>query len=519
MDEKALTKEDFDARLKELNEQRARDDKATIANMEAKPRCGILPSPDILDIPSCEGVDKTGTQEDFVKVWDFAQHSGFLNTGFTKHDISMLRNGAGSRKMTKDEFGPLVDTAYKLAFDPLRNTSSFDKEELVFFYYAGHGLSENFIEQKKLEKLPVPEMPNLTDKDYFDSGNVISPARNLKGGELYLHHRGFCDLRGLLRPFIAALESNVGQHPKKNKHLVIVVDSCYSGVLADDLRKMEDDQELKQWLDRGCSITVQASCGSNEPTFGGYFTPSFVCLNADEERLANLLAEWNSKSADEREKFLEDIGEDLPSPTVYATSPKENNDNPFMKIEKQNSTITLFNNPDFFKFCFIDICGQNISEPRALSVNEKEAFLNQASYTIIDFRLKTYKESGPFENSPMGLFLAEYSNDENKAVCVHVHYTEPNDATTFKLFEHVKKVTLYKQVGDGSEQYPANIAGNLIAACKSFVETKHPHAENTNFEDWWTNVDNWNMSRIGFCKKFRKTQRTLWLENALKFSN
>ena len=478
--------------------------------------CGILPSPDILDIPSCPGQDETGTQKDLLHIWNLVDKKGFQQ--WSPQDksniINLLSKG---RTIEMQQFGPFVNSAYKCAFDPLRNTNRIDQEEIIFLYYAGHGLSkdnvDNDLTENERRQPPVPDMPHLED-DYFAAADKFLPMGQLKGGELYLHHRGFCDLRGLLRPFIAALEtpsSNVqtgGEQEKTNKHLVIVVDSCYSGVFADDLKELKDKGKLNRWLQRGCSFTVQASCKSDESTFGGYFTPCFVRLNNDRETLKKLFALWQLKSPGEKQKSIEEFADDLPSPTVYTTKSSENNRFP----------ITLFNDSEFFKFCFIELYGHDISEPRKLDATQRKNFLSQQSFDIIDFKLKTFQEEGIYEGTPMGLFLVRnpnYSND--KRVCVHVHYEmdNPNIPTTFKLFEHDFTKSLNKQKKWGSKLYNANQASHpLTEACKLFVRATATLPENTEFEDWWTNLANWNMK--GKCGTFRNTLRTLWMKNALQ---
>ena len=246
------------------------------------PYCGIIPSPDQLDRNiNSPGLDVIQTRRDFNHVWGWL--STFSNIGFYR-DVKTTVDR--DEQLEPSVFKSVIRSAFQ-AFDPIRNTYSCEAEEMVLLYYAGHGLSEEGATRLN-EEIPdeSSSSPLLEKVGYTNPGERFSaaqphltPNRNVKGGELCLHEVGFCDLQGLLEPWIAAVkkESIDRRGEKKNKHVVIIADSCYSGKLVEDLAAL--NQWPGPWNENDCTVTVQSACNSREVTFGGYFTPCFVYYN------------------------------------------------------------------------------------------------------------------------------------------------------------------------------------------------------------------------------------------------
>ena len=176
-------------------------------------------------------------------------------------------------------FKSAIHSAFK-AFDPIRNTYSPEAEEMVLLYYTGHGLPPSSSGSSGSSS-PLLEKVGYSDpREYFAAAQpYITPNRKVKGGELCLHDVGYSDLQGLLKPWIAAVKgkSKNSSGEKKNKHVVIIADSCYSGKLVEHLNEL--NKKRGPWNENGCTVTVQSACNSREVTFGGYFTPCFVYYN------------------------------------------------------------------------------------------------------------------------------------------------------------------------------------------------------------------------------------------------
>ena len=426
--------------------------------------------------------------------------------------------GYGEKKLEHSEFGTLVQLAFKNGFDAMQNTRNFDAEELVFWYYAGHGLGKD-----KVKNLTYSSTPCLKD-DYEAVNDLVEEGRKVKGGELCLHQVGFCGLHGLLKPWIAAvkLESiNAKGAKKKNKHLVIILDSCHSGILADDLQDfIKHVQEKDRSLLEENSITIQAACGPDERTFGGYFTPCFIYLNQGENSswLQDLKEEWGSMTPQKREEYE---SEDLPSPMVVTTRGKSQELT--MEVAAQNFELELFQHPGFFKFCAIkfyqledkQFCREQ--NDRALDASSATAFMQSQKFTVLDYKLKTVK-SGQHYGTPLGLFLLEDPKNAELAICAHIHFEDQNTdkpPSRINLVHHKKEqkgVDAFFYTEEEESKMKIKLGGsevNLVKACRDYV-TKHSGQET------WVDVSQWNMKK-SLNKLFRLQERSAWEDHYLEY--
>ena len=498
-------------------------DVAQFRKMEEHPRCALLPSPDILGTAALEGKDVTNTLGDNAAVLNWMTNCGLLNTRhFEESQMAKTKIKdwvRQNKKLSKKRYEALVNFAFNNAFVPILNTANSDCEELVFWYYAGHGLGKTNIEELRKGKwnkaIPsaIPRLDKIRyEKDYRLAVNFMPEAstRTVKGGELCLHEIGFCDLNGVLEAWITALRSKsinieADNVVKKNKHLVLILDSCYSGTFADDLNTLA--ARPGPWNENECTVTVQASCSANEPTFGGYFTPLFLYLNQNPGYLEKQCKEWEKMSEDIKETYSS-----LPFPSpVVATTRNWQGDNNLVtrKIECQNFSMQLFCNPGFFKYCFVT-WGQELIDQSSRALTEEAAgcFLKQESFEVIDFKLKKLSGSASpteFGNTPLGLFLVKDNNSPSgdAAVCVHLHFPLNNTA-------QVSRINLVHQVNhplgvlfkeSGQKFKVANTksweAEKLIKACHDEVEKY--------MSGLWADVKQWNKKshELGVNAKFR----------------
>ena len=453
---------------------------------ENHPRCVLLPSPEKLHTSmNSAGSDVTDTLEDFQRIKNWAEENKLLNTGFSDYRERQ------DKQLEKSSFKSLVQLAFSTAFVAMRNTRNPDLEELVFWFYTGHGLGKETA--KTLEYLSTPCLSNVDlNHNYHDDSIVfdfVQKERKVQGGELCLHMGGFCDLYGLLKPWIAAVKSESINAPgqKKNKHLVVILDSCHSGIIAQELKEFEkqvrkkDESFLKE-----NSVTIQAACGPNERTFGGYFTPPFLYLNDPQNKklLEQLRKSWKQMTDEKKDEYR---SIELPSPMVVTTRaslqgtkeqaqpppaqggtvnpqpppaqgdtvdpqpppaqggtvdphpPPAQGDtvdsqpqNVTMEINVQNFKLTLFPDAGFFKFCSLKVFQyqqakalEPLVKERALYRATVEAFMKSKSFKVLDYKLNTYTGTGPADKnagSPKGLFLLDDSHNPGFAVCAHVHF-------------------------------------------------------------------------------------------------
>ena len=474
------------AKFKAMQAERNTPEDQQFKEWENHPRCVLLPSPEKLDTSmNSAGSDVTDTLEDFQRIKNWAKENKLLNTGFS--DYRERQN----KQLEKSSFKSLVQLAFSRAFVAMRNTRNPDLEELVFWFYTGHGLGKE--NAKTLEYLSTPCLSNVDlNHNYHDDSIVfdfVQKERKVQGGELCLHMGGFCDLYGLLKPWIAAVKSESINAPgqKKNKHLVVILDSCHSGIIAEELKKFEkqvrkkDESFLKE-----NSVTIQAACGPNERTFGGYFTPPFLYLNDPQNKklLEQLRKSWKQMTDEKKDEYR---SIELPSPMVVTTRaslqgtkeqaqpppaqggtvnpqpppaqgdtvdpqpppaqggtvdphpPPAQGDtvdsqpqNVTMEINVQNFKLTLFPDAGFFKFCSLKVFQyqqakalEPLVKERALYRATVEAFMKSKSFKVLDYKLNTYTGTGPADKnagSPKGLFLLDDPHNPGFAVCAHVHF-------------------------------------------------------------------------------------------------
>ena len=306
------------AKFKAMQAERNAPEDQQFKEWENHPCCVLLPSPEKLDTSmNSPGTDVTDTLEDFQRIKNWAKENKLLNTGFSDYRERQ------DKQLEKSSFKSLVQLAFSTAFVAMRNTRNPDLEELVFWFYTGHGLGKETA--KTLEYLSTPCLSNVDlNHNYHDDAIVfdfVQKERKVQGGELCLHMGGFCDLYGLLKPWIAAVKSESINAPgqKKNKHLVVILDSCHSGIIAQELKEFEkqvrkkDESFLKE-----NSVTIQAACGPNERTFGGYFTPPFLYLNDPQNKklLEQLRKSWKQMTDEKKDEYR---SIELPSPMVVTT--------------------------------------------------------------------------------------------------------------------------------------------------------------------------------------------------------
>ena len=498
--------------------------------------CGIISSPETLETAYNAGEDATNTRDDFKVVLDWLSIP-FVNP-FLYRDIRAAAEGGAYLNAGLFESG--IRFAFQ-AFDPIRNTSSPGAEEMVLLYYTGHGLSEARASRLNTANLNgESSSPRLERVNYHEPNLAaqpfLTPNRVVRGGELCLHEVGFCDLQGLLQPWIAAVtNSDVTKH---NKHVVIIADSCYSGKLVDDLAEMNG--RPGPWNENGCTVTVQSASSSVEETFGGYFTPCFVHYNQNQEELEQLIKEWNDNFEFVKNAYR---GFDLPSPQLETTGslpedadvttettqlettetqletteslPEDADDSPVLTRQFQGFKLRLFRDPGFFKFCYLKHSGA-LEPPRALNDDTVNAFLGVSDrFNIKDYKLKT-KSDG----TPLALVLVDNPANTEYVICVHIHFRYRNtglrNVSGVKLVEHKRPrypsslFLVVKETGPKFILKPTAVRYEaLLRQCKEYVDEKEPGR--------WEDVARWNMenNQLGVNHMFKMKERSDWMDKYL----
>ena len=533
---------------------------------------------------------------------------------------------------------PTFQFKVKVVFQPL-----FDIRRPTILYYTGHGLDKKKASEKCYSA--SPRLDELMERfvcyrDRCDSDPLFHvletlkencDGRKVKGGELFLHEFGFCDLYGLLKFWCVAVcdyvnfrdrwpilnfretwfsedekpwfledkdprvpeEEETGvpkdgeprvpkdEEPRAPKdeeprgpedeeprvledeeprapedeerwvsedeelwvskdeeqpwvpnlfdsQLLIILDSCYSGEVAQQLHDfVRDIGEKVPRPPDGINITVQAACGTDERTVGGYFTPVFTYLNdpENEEVLEKWKDEWEKMTEEARRNYK---SLDLPSPMVVTTLPAP--EDTTMSFSFQNNfgfytKVTLFPDAGFFKFCYVKVQHHQDKafegQDRVLNEETAPKFMVKGEFVVFDYKLKTFGGSSgkaaKFAGNPVGLFLLEAPS--NKFICAHIHFAPNNTRrpTRINLVHHHNvpcvKTGLYEEDHDGmlrkeikkgehkidvTEHYNA---GKLVQNCHEFVEKKEPGR--------WSDVNKWDMTGkddVSVLGKFKMVQ-------------
>ena len=325
-----------------------------------------------------------------------------------------------------------------------------------------------------------------------------------------------------------------------NSQLLIILDSCYSGEVAQQLHDFVSDIREKVPLPPdGIKITVQAACGTDERTVGGYFTPVFTYLNdpGNEEVLEKWKDEWGKMTEEARRNYK---SLDLPSPMVVTTLPAPKDTT--MSFSFQNSLgfytkVTLFPDAGFFKFCYVKVQKhQNKTfegQDRVLNEDTANDIMNNGQFIVEDYKLKIFRgssgQAARYAGNPVGLFLVKVPSDIY--FCAHIHFAHNNTRyhTRINLVLHHNvpcvETGIYeedhdgkspRQIKDGKHKIKVTEhpnANKLVQTCRNFVEEREPGR--------WSDVNKWNMTgkdEVSVLGKFKMVQeRSAWEDKYLKY--
>ena len=500
----------------------------------------IIQSPEILKVNDHPGLDETFTSNDFDLLDDLGRK------------VALIR-----RKLVEDSIVNF-ESRISRAFN-----SEFVGSWSTIWYYTGHAL-----DKEKASKLQYSSSPNLgnlvrrfvDDHRGYNHSLTLSnfltkkcEGRKVKGGELFLHRFGFCDLYGLLKYWLVGSDGypsvlrNWETHRQIRKpllkHFVIIVDSCYSGEFAKQLPEfIKDTEQLDPTLFDEINITIQAACGPDERTFGGYFTPVFTYLNDpdNEQLLETLKIEWEGMTEEAKNKYRL---LDLPSPMIVTTLPAPQGSTmeiPVMNNYCEDLKVNLFPDAGFFKFCFLKVYRHqdktlHEGQDRVLDQDLATQFMSRRQFNVIDYKLKIMGGSPgpdrPYAGNPLGLFLLEDPHDEGKVICAHIHFDKkdtshysrvnlvhhkrpPLESTSLLHDEdrdNLSKTTI-KYYKYKIEVTHDRCTHQLVEACRQFVQEDEMGR--------WEDVSRWNMTEedISVKRKFRMVQeRSAWEDNYLKY--
>ena len=181
-------------------------------------------------------------------------------TGLPFTNSSGLTNviNAAFTKLVSVTHGPTCMNAEELQ-------TQRNDEIATIFVVAAHGISEAQA-QNLAEHSVYPVCEGEASNDAFS----IFHARTPCGGEVSLHHHGLAGGEALVAHWLHVVQTQ----RSRNKTLVLIADSCYSGRLQAHVAQF-DWQDLTA---RDCRVFIQSSCSRDEVAIGGLFAPAFCAL-------------------------------------------------------------------------------------------------------------------------------------------------------------------------------------------------------------------------------------------------
>lgn len=246
---------------------------------------------------------------------------------------------ATTTEMQDEDFESQLRQAFGNGFCQLRNSVTPTDKETYIFYYTGHGLSAKSAQQHSSYLKPF-----ITSKDAPDDW-IFEKNRKLSGGEIFLHTFGFADLKYILDVWNSALMNKNG---RMNKHLIIILDSCYSGLWDEELNKIF--KKSYSFLNNNCYITLQTACRRNEKTISGHFTKFFLLFQSNFDFLRRASSEWRDLTQEDKDYYVKCR---LPNPQLVSNHPEVKDSEDLFRLVKceDGNPMYLFSDSGFFKFC------------------------------------------------------------------------------------------------------------------------------------------------------------------------
>lgn len=250
------------------------------------------------------------------------------------------------------------------------------------------------------------------------------------------------------------------------------------------------------------------------------FTPVFVALQ-NRDRRTDLVNRFRLLSVAEKASF--ETMSCCVVPLIGTTNRSiqtQCRDESVLFVESMtqgDTSFVLLKSNSFFRFCFDTIIGDNYDAvARTLSPDEISRFMSQASFTVLDFKLRPYKSDPP---NLLGLFSVTHPTTERCIVEVHVHFGPTSDTVgvinlmhfeirvacgiEFKRISSKRKE--YAGVPHGAPKWPVDTAPDptldaakllqiqnaqrLVRACRAFVRSCQ--CSKCTGHDIWTRPDLW----------------------------
>ena len=309
-------------------------------------------------------------------------------------------------------------------------------------------------------------------------------TRNAQKGDIVVFSCGLLTPEWVVKKLKGCEDNLKSRNKVVENTIVIVIDSCYSGVWNTRMRQSLSAEPAKPLQ---CTrVILQTSCGENEVSYGQCFTPVFCALQDGDKRKELLQAYENHNQpldgADESFEWSPQI------PTIY---------------DSRNEAIGIevpyfFQDANFFTFCLKTLTiSWFFANPRGIPDDQLKSFFesfgSQQPPPIYCFKLKRHRSG-----SPQAFFLMEWNS---KLYHIHLHFNNFNgmkltgvshvdvsETGSWPIYAEIDpKVTKCRiNYNCGNQQWGIveRNKQNMIDHCKAFV----------NEQKTWDREEDWTMT-------------------------
>lgn len=413
----------------------------------------------------------------------------------------------------------------------------------IFIYLSGHGLSNEQVEKLNENKASI----SFGDKHIFNMTREQCTTANqeILSGDI-IGFTKFISAKNFIKEFLSTCKND----DQYERHLVLIVDACFSGNWINTIRE-------KKWLKRinfnkKLSILLQTSAESTQKSNGYFFTPLFVHLNRMHENdLQILINDFNSMTVEQKDEPFS-INQYTQNPLFYYFQTTA--DSQYTELESNQLTnqpiyschnLRFFTDTNFYQYfakkfqSIYDIFpdhDRSLRQRPVLLQSETNRLMHslliENKVSIRGMKLTRYRH----DNTPLCIILLNVKDDYRNHIgpeqydpwhILHVHFdgTNPFPGTiTFgKLLyaismpmynnernEGFTEAADYNQTNKDDQQYPIG--------CDQYIEGLHAYIQalsqklanwaHTNWmlptrdesnRDAWTNPNKWrNVNCIRF---------------------
>ena len=426
--------------------------------------------------------------------WGYAVHEDKTMMKDDMNDVAERSNIMGFNESAINKFLKVIEEFTDEHINDVRAflTCIPIPNAIRFLYLCGHGLSDKLAGKlrrnpadDKTRKSPVWPWELCSCEKTMNQAPSVITGNALKGDIMVFSS-------GLLTPEWVVEKLREYEENRVQNTIIIVIDACYSGTWVTRIRECLTGQPLQY-----TRVIVQASCGEDEVSYGGYFTPVFCALQDTKKRAELQRLYEEDKDAMEGIELLCEQ-----TPTFYDSE----------RGQKFPNSFYFIDDVEFFNFCIKYFTNENWDterSPRSIPTDEYPEFFASFSSDddapeILCFRLKHMRRN----DSPLAFFLIEW---KEKLYHIHLHFNNFKDMKLtgvnhvdvingkgkYKYSEDSKdpkiKIDAETDKKNGTKYWSDHVELNETAIVDHFKKFAQPHLQKLG--EHWDNESSWNTKK------------------------